>query len=842
METKNIEKNYNEIVKVVSHNHVKSLFDAVEPPENMFNAFLNAGYTSIGITDHGSFTAMQKMIDLANDYNKENPDKDQIKILYGCEVYVQMPTENDLPHFEISERVAHLIIYAVDETGKHALDKLNSKAKGRRFGSPVILWDDLKTGVAAVKGSLIATSACITGIPSIYLRVNDFLCDKINNIEEKRENETLKAEDDINEVTFKYIKPDNILYIDAKKEFDEQNDKINNLSNEISDPITKDGLKLMKADLRKAKKMGDEKIQKDLEDKISKIEKHLIILKDNLKKARDEMKEIKKKYKFFKEKVDAWLKINEEIDTLNARKESQVQQIENAKKGILYLDNIFGHGNFYVEVQNHGMDKEKEIYPILAQIAKNNDIKIIAANDAHMAYNNQKSLDMRNVARFLRFIKIDEQPQDKEMYVKTPNELASALANILSLEQVDEAMMNLNELNEKISYIPKKVPHYPIFDKNQDSKELLRKTARKNIEWRYPNGEGWDEEHEERLNYELDVICSMGYADYHLIVADFLEYARICGKVPVERLSEVPLTIEGAKKFVADNNYTIGVGIGIGRGSGVGSITTYLLGITDIDPIKFGLVFERFLNPERITMPDIDSDFAIGVREKTIDYVRNKFGNEAVVGIITETREGVKGAIRDAARYLGKKETDNDKAYLSLGNTIRKKVPASPGITFDSNFSDKSDITIYDSLLSDFAKNDTAKRILMIAKNIEGMLCAYGQHAAGVIIYDGDDITDYIPTREGKLGPTTECDMIQAEAIKLLKMDFLGLKTLSVLTTTARMIKENRGIEINIDNISLEGPEAQLVYQDIFAKGRTKNVFQFESPGMRKYLKELMSK
>ena len=161
----------------------------------------------------------------------------------------------------------------------------------------------------------------------------------------------------------------------------------------------------------------------------------------------------------------------------------------------------------------------------------------------------------------------------------------------------------LNVIGKRCAYIPEKSNHYPVFDKNKDSNELLRSEAIKGINWRYPNGKGWDEEHQKRMEYELNIIIQMGFADYHLIVKDFLEYGRICGLVPMDKLSEVPLTIEGAKEYVKTHNYNTGIGIGIGRGSGAGSLVTYLLGITGIDPFKYNLIFERFLNPERVSMP-----------------------------------------------------------------------------------------------------------------------------------------------------------------------------------------------------------------------------------------------
>lgn len=823
-------KNYDELVKVSNHNHIKSDKDAVEPPKNMFNAFLDAGYEVIGITDHGCFAGMQTMIDLAKKSGK--------KILYGCEAYVEVPG------YEISDICAHMIFYAENEEGKTILVKLISKAAGiGRVGQPVVLWDDLVK--AAKTHTLVCTTACISGLPSIYLLSHLRFEKKINALKQKQQKLSTEIPENTQAHPNPYnlpaiISPENEEYKAVKLELKDIDEQIAKCQTKINDKAIKDAIKLIKADIRVAVKAGDSDKVSELTKKLEHLEADIANSKTKLATLKKKRSEIVSRYKIYADKVEKWIDIDKKISDYGELISPESERIIEAKKSIKVLNNLFGQGKFFIEVQNHGMDEEKYAYRILAKIGNELNIPLIAANDSHMAKNTEESLAKRNVARFLRFLNINESEADKEMYIKTPNELATALLDILTPEQVDESMMNLNKLNELCTYEPVYTAHYPVFDKSKDSNELLRKLAYDGVKWKYPNNKGWDEEHIKRLEYELDVICKMGFADYHLIVKDFLEYGRLCGKVPANRLSEVPLTIEGAKAFVEKNGWKVGLGIGVGRGSGAGSLVCFVLGITNIDPFKFGLIFERFLNPERVSMPDIDSDLSIGVREKTIEYVKAKYGSDAVVGILTETREGVKGSIRDAARYLGKKELDDDKAYLSLGSSIRKKIETAPGLTWDTNISEN--LTVYELLLNDYANNDLATRIIKLSKQIEGMLCGYGQHAAGVIIYDDKDITDYIPTRKSNLGRTTECDMIQAEAIKLLKMDFLGLKTLNILTDTFKLIQENHGVEIQAEDIPLEGPEAQQVYKDIFAKGRTKNVFQFESPGMRKYLKELMAK
>lgn len=846
MEFKHLSRNYNDIIKITNHNHFKKPGDAVAPVMEMLTAIINAGYTEVGVTDHGSFNSIQNINHLIRE--KKLP----LRVIYGIEAYIELPKDPNLPEYSIQDKVSHCIMYAKTEEGKHILDKLNSKTTNYRFGNPVITWEELKKHV--VPGTIVATSACIAGAPATQLFRNDFLNNKHEKFRKKQAETITNAE--TNETEPKYISPNNIDYQSTKWDLAKKAAKLSLMKSELNNKDSKEELKNLKRQRRIAEKANDNSTLESLNYEIENYENKQAMLKLNIENARTDIRMLNKKYKYLSEKVSGWIFYQQKIDEIEAEKISDEDCYQNAKLTAKLYNDIFGAGNYFMEVQYHGMPAEKFAYQTLAKIAGELDIPLIAANDAHMPTKETRSLNQRNVSKYLYFSKIDENPWDAELYVKTPNELALALSKILSDKQVDEAMMNLNKLSNMITYEEKVEAHYPVYDKNRNSAELLREICYKNIDWRYPNRIGWDNEHEKRLKYELDVIISMGFADYHLIVKDFLEYGRIIGNVPIEELPNVPLTIEGAKKYVNDHGYDIGIGIGLGRGSGAGSLVTFLLGITGIDPFKFGLIFERFLNPERISMPDIDSDFAIGVREKTIDYVKATYGSDAVVGIITENREGVKGAIRDAARYLGYKEYENDKYFLTLGNTIRKKVPTGPNISFSSVVSTISEtnettgetevknITIKDNLLNEFSSNPDAIDIINIAENLEGMLCSYGQHAAGVIIYDDSDITDYIPVRRSAGNENikvTECDKVESEEIKLLKMDFLGLKTLSILTDTARMVYKNHGIKIDFNKIPIAGPEAQIVLQDIYAKGKTKDVFQFESAGMRKYLKQLMN-
>lgn len=807
-------KDYNSLITVSTHNHIGGdKFDAVDITTNYIDKFIECGYKKAAATGHGGFSAMQTALD----YSK----KTGFEIIYGLEAYIEVPP------FKINEKVGHLILLAKDEEGKHIIDRLNSNPAAKKGEFPVLTWKQLKS--VNFNGHVVAQSACIAGAPAIRLLANDMLEQSIKNLEQSFDSLD-KNGDNV------YMSSQNILYIDILNKINDVNKDITQLNarkKEFSDEV-----RVLQRRLKDIQKKGGDVNSADESTQIRDINIKIDNTNTEIKSKKEQLSSFNSVRENYQKKIDKWEKVLAHIEDLKSRCISKDEEIAACRQTLEEYNNLFGKGNYYAEVQYHGLDAEKYVYPIIADLAKDLNIPIIAANDAHMVDNSKKSLDIRNVAHFLRFETINETEADKELYIKTPNQLADKLLEILSPETVDEAMMNLNVLGEQCHYIQKIKSHYPKFDKNADSNVLLRKEAEKGIEWRFPNRIGWTDVYEKRLEYELNVIINMGFADYHLIVKEFLEYARICGKVPADKLSEVPLTIEGALEYVKKHNYTIGIGVGPGRGSGAGSLVTFLLGITSIDPIKYNLIFERFLNPERISMPDIDSDIAYGVREKAIQFVRNKYGDDAVVGIITESREGVKGAIRDVARYYGMKYKNDTGAFLGLGNMMRKKVPKITGITFDTKTD--SGETVYDYLHSEFSENPDAIEILNISRNIEGMLVSYGQHAAGVIIYDNNDISEYIPVRMGNLGiKTTECDMIQAEALKLLKMDFLGLRTLNILTDTARLVKETQGIDLDIENIPVDDAKAMPVYQNIYAKGKTKNVFQFESPGMRKYLKEL---
>lgn len=808
--------------QVVLHNHVKSEFDAVPHLSDFFQRLEEIGAGTVAITDHGSLAGIQDAYDYIEKHNCD------IKIIYGVEAYVEHPL------FDINEKTSHLILMAVNDKGKQTIDKLVSMAELNSKNQPVIKRKHLLKQLSLCKGDVIVTSACIASEFGLTLQSNDIYDSMIEKVE-KKQNEC--------------IRPDDEQFLKAKEELKNQDELIFSLREERNRLLKiarraftakeKKLEKLMEIDDAQAKKFKENLDKEKAESLAARTQTEELLIK--ISSAKRYRTQINDSVKDLSKSVDKWKQYASEIDAVKNRKSAKEDLVSLAENFVLEYVSAIGKENFYIEVQNHGLEIESFIYPILADIARKHELKIVAANDAHMPINDEYNLQRRKIARFLRYVKISEDSDaDKELYVKTNDELRIWLSKILPEDIVDEAIENTYEIGERCNYVPPIKPsHYPVFDKTKDSKVLLVELANRNITKRFPNKTGWTEVYQKRLNYELDVICNMGYADYHLIVADFLEYGRILGLVPIEEINNAPLSIPEAKAWVEKNGWTVGIGCGIGRGSGAGSLVCFLLGITDIDPIKYGLLFERFLNPERVTMPDIDSDFRIETRDKVIEYVQNKYGYRAVCNILTENTEGVKGAIRDAARFYGKELLDDDKAFLDLGNAMRKKVPDALNITFDTIVA--NEISCMDSLKIDFSNNPDALKILEYAYCIEGMITSYGMHAAGVVISDNTDVTDYIPLRwnSKKERYTTQCNMVQVEELGLLKMDFLGLRNLSIITETLKMILKNHGIAINIKDILNNPLEVFTVIREIYAKGRTKDVFQFESAGMRSNLKKL---
>jgi DNA polymerase-3 subunit alpha len=487
--------------------------------------------------------------------------------------------------------------------------------------------------------------------------------------------------------------------------------------------------------------------------------------------------------------------------------------------------NIFQE-DFYVELQRHGMEEQERVNNVLLKFARKYNVKVIASNDSH--YVDQKDFNAHDILLCINtgekvatpaareFSDDDASFKNKrfafpndQFYFKTTGEMKKVFHDL------EEAIDNTNEIVGKVDVLDLKrdilLPHFvvPVNFKSQD--EYLEHLTREGANKRY------DEitpEIEERINFELFTIRTMGFAGYFLIVSDFIKAGR-----------------------------DLGVFIGPGRGSAAGSVVAFCIGITNIDPVKYKLLFERFLNPDRKSMPDIDTDFDDDGRQKVIDYVVEKYGKNQVAQIITYGTMAAKMSIKDVARTLD--------LPLPESNILAKMVPEKPGISLkrllhaplqgekslvEKESLNPEEIDSAKQLREIYNGNDLRSRVLHEAEILEGSVRNTGIHAAGIIIAP-KDLTELLPVCVAKDSPmwVTQIEGSVIEDAGVIKMDFLGLKTLNIIKTSLQLIRMNYGIEIDIDKIPLNDDQTFTLYQ----KGETIGTFQFESPGMQKYLRDL---
>lgn len=459
-----------------------------------------------------------------------------------------------------------------------------------------------------------------------------------------------------------------------------------------------------------------------------------------------------------------------------------------AKKEALELLDIFGEGNFYLELQDHGLKEQYQILPMMKRLHEETKIPFVATNDVH--YIRQEDGAVHDILLCIQTAKnVDDDDRmrfpNNQFYLKSQDEMMHLFSDI------PEALENTQKIAEacNLEFTFGEL-HLPDFHApgGKDNKTYLQELCREGIRQRY--GEFTDEL-TKRLDYELFTIESMGYVEYFLIVWDFIHYAK-----------------------------NKGIMVGPGRGSAAGSLVAYSLGITDIDPIKYGLIFERFLNPERVSMPDIDIDFCYERRGEVIDYVVDKYGEDKVAQIITFGTMKAKQAIRDVGRAMN----------LSYGevDAIAKKVP------FELNMTLKKALEMNPELKTDYESDKRIRTLLDTAKALEGMPRHASTHAAGVVI-SKKSINEYVPLYLTDKGISTQFTMGTIEELGLLKMDFLGLRNLTVIRDALELIRENQGIEIDFSKMEYNDP---AVFE-LISSGNTLGVFQLESSGMRQFMKNL---
>lgn len=527
---------------------------------------------------------------------------------------------------------------------------------------------------------------------------------------------------------------------------------------------------------------------------------HLVLLAENNQGYSNLMKIVSKGFVegfYYKPRVDLSLleKYHEGIIALSACLAGEVARFltrgmyEDAKKAALRYQDIFGKGNFFLELQDHGIPEQQNVNQQLLKMHRETGIELVATNDVH--YTLAEDAQPHDVLLCLQTGKklADEDRMRYEggqYYVKSPEEMERLFP------YAPEALENTHKIAQRchveIEFGVTKLPKFDV-PEGYTSWEYLNELCFRGLEERY---QPVTEELKERLNYELSTIRNMGYVDYFLIVWDFIKYAR-------------------------DHDIMVGPG----RGSAAGSLVAYTLGITQLDPIRYDLLFERFLNPERVSMPDIDVDFCFERRQEVIDYVRRKYGDDCVVQIVTFGTLAARGVIRDVGRVM-------DLPYAQV-DTIAKMIPQELNITIDKA------LQMNPELKKAYEEQKEIHDLIDTAKRLEGLPRHTSMHAAGVVISQ-KDVSEYVPLSRASDGSiVTQFTMTTLEELGLLKMDFLGLRTLTVIQNAVHLIEQDAGVKLDMQHIDYNDKKVL----DSLGTGRSDGVFQLESAGMKNFMKEL---
>lgn len=798
------------------HLHSKDLFDSDNSAERVCKREKELGAKAVALTQHGVASQIESFKKAAKKYG--------LKFIPGIEAY-----------YSTAGSMHHLIMLAMDDAGWKSMCIAISEGQNKN-GQAVMTEELLRKHFGPERpghGHVIATSACINGVIAAPLRANGAIEREIKKIEKRMEKATKGIP---GEELLQSIEED--LY-DLREEETEKAEEYTKTQLMASMKFKKREKAIEKMDGEQADKErrqleADRKASQEAAEKLPSLKEELALIRKRISAVSKEKKEalavIEKKQRYI-----------QEIEELEQGIEDEEVLEENAEEEFSRFIDIFGNGNFYAEVQNHGIDDEAVIYPKIAKLARKLGIPIVATNDVHTVDNSEEELLRRQMLMSLRFEQWKErQAGDDQLYIKTDEEMREWLLRILPEDIVNEAMGNIMKVVDRCNVEFKVENHYPKYipEDGRTPEEVLNDLTEKWLVKRFPYS--IPEEYRKRMDRELETIRNMGFVSYHEVVWDFLDYACLLDFVPPEYLSQAPTDKEELRRWLKKMGFNkrVGVTTGPGRGSAAGSLVCNSLQITKLDPIKYNLLFERFLNPERVSMPDIDSDISKTARPKVIEYVKNKYGEDCVCGIMTQNAQAPRGAIRIAAKCYGLYLNRNDrkdngaKRFLSLGDQIAKKVPMGPNISFDTK---SGNTTVMQDLLNEYKENEDATNIVRWARVFEGCFTAYGAHAAGIVITDGTPVKEIVPLRwNDKLGIyTTQCDMVEVEENGMLKFDFLGLKTLDIINDCLWQL-HREGISVRTEDIPLDDKK---VLREIFAKGQTNSVFQFESQGMKQMLR-----
>lgn len=841
--------------------------DATSRISEIFDATANLGRHAVAVTDHGMMARLFDCFKERTKYEKKilekilfanNVPENDIKAIMkaiGSIDSIRKPSQKLIPFIEkygemfveavknsikfvpgIEEYTCpdaeykgyfHMEFFAKDEIGLKELFKLANLAelnqyKGRGRATHAIL-ERLFAEGSVGHGHVIATSSCMQGPLSVTLlkpqnidkeirkqqtklsALPEVDMDAIESFEAKIAERTQQLKD------ARIAK--NAAASAVKKNFDlkisRAEKKISTLEATIASLTGKDDatslrkLATAQTSLAEAKdalatvyaeKEANDALAKTLDARIAEIDELTVAIKQ----AKDSLTAIKKQ-------AEPHERIRARIAELENEKARLGDVYAEAKDLAIMFNNIFGEGNFFIELQNHGIPQELYILPYLKKISAETGIPMTVANDVHYIApkDSRKRSAVVAIRRGKMISDIEAEVGNDQLYFKTNEQMQKLFAD------VPEALLGpakiANACNVVITHDEWHLPKYDT-GSSETAKEYLTRVAKENISAKFPNfdtqSDDWKKMFDERLNYELDVIENMGFSNYIAIVHDYVRQGRkIGGRAAV----------------------------GPGRGSAAGSLVCYLVDITDVDPLRYSLLFERFLNPARVSMPDIDVDFAAFIREEVISYVTELYSykeeypvpeiSHTVCNIMTEGVFAARSAIRNVGRVTG--------VPLDFCDKIAKMIPNKPKMTIVKAFDENPDFkNAYDT-------DADAKQLIDDAMLIEGLPSHTGVHAAGVIIAD-KPITEYAPMlwNDKKGVWVIQYDMVSCEKdLKLLKMDFLGLTNLDIITDAIKFIKENHDVEVNLDIVNRADDPAVL--SSIYSKGLTNGVFQFESSGMR---------
>lgn len=745
--------------------HVHSTFsvgDSAQSPDDIVRRVKELGGRNVTLTDHRTLLGVDPFMEAGRKYGVNTIPGVENEVLLP-ERYAKLLSNGDPEREEALKKVRnHLVLVPYDYEGFQKISKATKAANTniqyvKKKAYPC-LTDEMLKDYFSGNTHVMATSACIQG-PVAYIllwnyrireRMHQYMQEKMEFHEgyeayilaEKREADIKQALKDLGKRITTETKP-------LKKPFQNRVERWR-LKKEAAEPDSKAFLKAA---------MELEMLEEQVEEAR---EKNKILLEEQKRlTAQRELFSAEKERN--KNPYKSYMRVNRELSSLKSQLVDDKLVYQAARERLLELKDIFPY--FYIELQYHQLEAEAYVMPLLLKLADDTDTPVIAANDAHITEATEQCVEARRLIRFNFFNKAETvSDADRELYIKSDEELAQALSKVVPADRVWEAIRNLGIL-EKCHVVFPTETHYPKVRGGKPFLEVIEDARQEKIRI----GE-WDAEHQERLEHEIQVIQSMGYVDYHMVVEHFCRIGRLMGMVPDNRRYEIYQHFPDLEEWIRKEGYNTGIGIGPGRGSAVGSLVCYLLGITNLDPLKYGLLFERFLNPERVTMPDIDTDIASGIRPILISYLRWYYGENAVCSIVTVNTYGARSSVelagRDRADQLyGKKDKNSRSKYLhDVTYAVTELIPKGTGITLTECETD---------ILPQIQGNAEKLLIWERAKLVENCVSATGVHAGGVIISDNDDVNEYVPLawNDEKQVWVAQCDMVRAEEKGLLKMD-----------------------------------------------------------------------